>query len=95
MILFVIFQAQANRMITLIPNVLTLRTAGDPPKSIVPVSRLGMPNIDTSARALYMVFFGWWMSLVWMMLAWSISLTVIGIPISYRMYSVAPTIAHL
>jgi uncharacterized membrane protein YccF (DUF307 family) len=95
MILFVVFQSQANRMITMIPNVLTLRTAGDPPKSIVPVSRLGMPNVDTSTRALYMVFLGWWLSLVWMMLAWAISLTVIGIPISYRMYSVAPTIAHL
>jgi uncharacterized membrane protein YccF (DUF307 family) len=95
MLCLFVFQTQASRMITMIPNVLTLRTAADPPRSIVPVSRAGLPSGDGSGRLLYMIFFGWWVSLVWMLLAWSISLTVIGIPISYRMYSVAPTIAHL
>ncbi len=95
MLCLFVFQTQANRMITMIPNVLTLRTAADPPRSIVPVARAGLQSAESSARLLYVLFFGWWMSLVWMMLAWSLSLTVIGIPISYRMYSVAPTIAHL
>jgi uncharacterized membrane protein YccF (DUF307 family) len=42
-----------------------------------------------------MIFVGWWMSLAWMMLAWALSMTVIGIPVSYRMYALAPSIAHL
>jgi uncharacterized membrane protein YccF (DUF307 family) len=90
-----VFPRQANRMITTIPNVLTLRTAVDPPLSIVPYAGSGAPGTVSSARLLYMLFVGWWMSLAWMMIAWALSLTVVGIPVSYRMYAVAPTIAHL
>ncbi len=90
-----VFPTVANRMITTIPNVLTLRTESDPPRSIVPVSSAGPPDAIGSARLFYMLFVGWWLSCVWMMLAWALSVTVIGIPVSYRMYSVAPTIAHL
>ena len=95
MLCLFVFPAQANRMITMIPNVLTLRTAADPPRSVVPVSRFRSPGPLGSTRLFYMLFVGWWMSCVWMMLAWAISLTVVGIPLSYRMYAVAPTIAHL
>jgi uncharacterized membrane protein YccF (DUF307 family) len=95
MICLFVFPEAANRMITMIPNVLTLRTAPDPPRSIVPISYYQSPAALVPARLLYMLFVGWWMSLVWMMVAWSLSLTVVGIPISYRMYAVAPAIAHL
>ena len=95
MLCLFVFPAQANRMITMIPNVLTLRTAADPPRSVVPVSRFRSPGPLGSTRLFYMLFVGWWMSCVWMMLAWALSLTVVGIPLSYRMYAVAPTIAHL
>ena len=95
MLCLFVFPAQADRMITMIPNVLTLRTATDPPRSVVPVSRFRSPSPLASTRLFYMLFVGWWMSCVWMMLAWALSLTVVGIPLSYRMYAVAPTIAHL
>jgi hypothetical protein len=91
----VVFGAQANRMITMIPNVLTLRTAGHPPSSIVPSPRTAVSGLDGGARVAYWLLFGWWASLVWMIVAYGISMTGVGIPIGYRMFSVTPRIAHL
>jgi uncharacterized membrane protein YccF (DUF307 family) len=95
MLLLFVFGQTATRMVTLIPSVLTLRPADNPPRSILPVAPDYMSRIDPLARVVYALLVGWWASLTWMLVAYAISLTVIGIPISYRMYSVAPTIALL
>jgi uncharacterized membrane protein YccF (DUF307 family) len=91
----VVFGRQANRMITMIPNVLTLRTSNYPPRSIVPLQPSFMAPVYTPMRVAYTVLVGWWVCLVWMLVAYAVSLTVIGIPVGYRMFSVAPAIAHL
>jgi uncharacterized membrane protein YccF (DUF307 family) len=90
-----VFGQLANRMITYIPTVLTLRTSDNPPHSIIPAPQSLVPRRDVPVRLAYTVLVGWWASLVWMLLAYAISLTVVGIPISYRMFSVAPAVAHL
>jgi uncharacterized membrane protein YccF (DUF307 family) len=90
-----VFGQTATRMLTLIPSVLTLRPADNPPRSIIPVEPNYMSGISIASRVVYTVLVGWWASLIWMLAAYAISLTIIGIPIGYRMYSLAPTIALL
>lgn len=90
-----VFAPLANRMITYIPTVLTLRPSDNPPLSIIPAPRSLVLRQEAPFRLAYTVLVGWWASLVWVLLAYAISLTVVGIPISYRMYAVAPAVAHL
>ena len=88
----------AARMLDLAPTVLTLR----PPREAVARWRYremgagaAVPQHDPLLRALYFVFVGWWASLAWMMVAYLVSLTVIGMPAGYGMLELAPAVAHL
>lgn len=88
----------AARMLDLAPTVLTLRS----PRAAVDQSRyqgtgltLVVSQHEALLRALYFVFVGWWASLTWMMVAYLIALTVIGMPAGYRMLELAPAVAHL
>jgi len=88
----------AARMLDLAPTVLTLRS----PRAAVDHSRYqgtGSTTVvsqhEALLRALYFVFVGWWASLAWMMVAYLVSLTVIGMPAGYRMLELAPAVAHL
>lgn len=38
------------------------------------------------ARALYFLLVGWWFSAVWIVLAWFIAITVLGLPIAQWMF---------
>jgi uncharacterized membrane protein YccF (DUF307 family) len=91
----------ASRMLDLMPTVLTLRPVGDrfgrwqAQQGLLPVPYPGMPQHELPLRAAYFVFVGWWASLVWMILAYVISLTAVGLPLAYRMFASTPTVAHL
>lgn len=37
-------------------------------------------------RAVYLVAIGWWLSLLWMQLAWLAAATVIGLPLWWLMF---------
>ena len=95
MLCLFVFGQTATRMLTLIPSVLTLRPADNPPRSIIPLGPNYVTRVSPASRIAYVLLLGWWVSLIWMLAAYAISLTVVGIPISYRMYSVAPTVALL
>jgi len=90
-----VFGEQVNRMITLIPNVLTLRAADQPPRSIVPSPQSVVPRIRGGVQIAYRLLIGWWACLVWMLVAYALSMSVILKPVGYRMFSVTPVIAHL
>ena len=88
----------AARMLDLAPTVLTLRPPRDAmvrwhaqEAGLIPA----VPQHDTLVRALYFLFVGWWASLVWMIIAYVVSLTVVGMPAGYRMLELAPAVAHL
>jgi len=46
-------------------------------------------------RAIYFVLVGWWISLIWIMIAYILGLTIIGLPFSLMMYNILPQIITL
>jgi uncharacterized membrane protein YccF (DUF307 family) len=46
-------------------------------------------------RALWFVLIGWWASLLWMLLAWALSATLLLLPIGFWMFDRVPTITTL
>ena len=46
-------------------------------------------------RAIYFVLIGWWAALIWMIVAYLIWLTIIGIPIGIMMLNRLPEIYTL
>jgi uncharacterized membrane protein YccF (DUF307 family) len=46
-------------------------------------------------RALYFLLVGWWLSLLWLTLAWFASITLIGIPLAIWLYNRVPAITTL
>jgi uncharacterized membrane protein YccF (DUF307 family) len=53
------------------------------------------PQTSFGLRAIYFLLMGWWISLVWMELAWVAGVTIIGLPLSVAMFALTPTVATL
>jgi uncharacterized membrane protein YccF (DUF307 family) len=53
------------------------------------------PQTAFGLRAIYFLLMGWWISLVWMELAWVAGVTIIGLPLSVAMFAMTPTVATL
>jgi uncharacterized membrane protein YccF (DUF307 family) len=70
----------------------TVTTAGD-----VSTVRPGgsIPQHNLLLRALYFVLVGWWLSAVWMEVAYAICLTIIGLPIGFWMFDKVPALVSL
>jgi len=46
-------------------------------------------------RALWFVFVGWWLTGLWLSIAWLLNLTIIGIPLGIKMINVVPKVLSL
>jgi len=55
----------------------------------------GRSNLPFVARAIYFVLVGWWLSLLWVELAWLASALLIGLPLSFLMFERTSTVATL
>jgi ribosomal protein S27E len=77
-------------MLNQLPQVMTLRQQrhGLQP----PAARSNVPFV---ARAIYFVLVGWWLSFLWMELAWLASALLIGLPLSFLMFERTGTVATL
>lgn len=53
------------------------------------------PQLPFLIRALYFVLIGWWLSGTWMIVAYVLCLTVIGLPLSFLMFDVVPMVTTL
>jgi uncharacterized membrane protein YccF (DUF307 family) len=46
-------------------------------------------------RLLYLVFVGWWLSLLWLWVAFGFAATIIGVPIGFWMFNRFPAVIFL
>jgi uncharacterized membrane protein YccF (DUF307 family) len=54
-----------------------------------------VPQRNIVLRALYFVLIGWWLSAIWMELAYAVCLTIIGLPIGFWMFDKVPALVSL
>ena len=52
-------------------------------------------NTHLLLRALWFVFVGWWLGLVWTIMAWLFNLTLIGLPVGLAMLNAIPMVTSL
>jgi hypothetical protein len=77
-------------MLNQLPQVMTLRQQRRGLQ--LPARRSSVPFV---ARAIYFVLVGWWLSFLWVELAWLASALLIGLPLSFLMFERTSTIATL
>jgi uncharacterized membrane protein YccF (DUF307 family) len=84
-------------MLNNLPKVIALRDPSD-----VVVAKIGgrmvvreMPQTSLLVRALYFLLIGWWLSLLWIELAFAICLTIIGLPVGFWMFDQVPMMVSL
>lgn len=77
-------------MLSQLPQVMTLRQRRR--GLYLPAGGSGVPF---AARAIYFVLVGWWLSLLWIELAWLASALVIGLPLAFLMFERTGTVATL
>ncbi len=77
-------------MLNQLPQVMTLRQQRRGLQ--MPTGRSGVPFV---ARAIYFLLVGWWLSLLWVELAWLASALIFGLPLGFLMFGRAATVATL
>lgn len=88
-------------LINRLPTVLTLRprsvtwTLGQDAEGRTVISEWKRQQVAWYWRGLWFVVAGWWLSAIWMVVAWAIQFTIIGIPIALLMFNRTPFIASL
>ena len=55
----------------------------------------GAAEQPLALRAIWFLLIGWWASLIWSIIAWVFSLTLVLMPISFWMWNRVPTITTL
>jgi uncharacterized membrane protein YccF (DUF307 family) len=79
-------------MLSRLPQVMTLRSTPIPQRAPVGI---GQSTAHFAVRAVYFVLIGWWVSLLWMQVAWLIAATMIGLPLSFMMFERVATLTTL
>jgi uncharacterized membrane protein YccF (DUF307 family) len=54
-----------------------------------------LPQPPFVLRALYFLLVGWWLSALWLTLAWALSAIIIGLPIAFWMINRTPAVMTL
>ena len=89
-------------MINSIPQVMTLRPARrqatvEMHNGMPVVQSHPIPQANFLLRALYFIVVGWWLSLIWMILAWLLTGVTLGLglPLAFWMFDLVPTLTTL
>jgi uncharacterized membrane protein YccF (DUF307 family) len=84
-------------MLNRLPQVVTLKPSRDnlivtPSGRLVRMEARQRPFL---LRALYFVLIGWWFSAVWIVIAWALHATIIGMVIGFWMFDRVPAVITL
>jgi len=81
-------------MLNNVPQVIALRG-----RRVMQVDTTGRvsnaPELPRILRALYFLVIGWWLSAAWMIVAYALCMTIIGLPIGFLMFDLVPTLTTL
>ncbi|RIK42324.1 MAG: hypothetical protein DCC58_11190 [Chloroflexi bacterium] len=87
-------------MINKLPRIATLREPSS--KLVTTIDAAGVSVQESSLaqppfvlRALYFVLIGWWLSAIWLVVAWAASVSLIGLPLAIWMYNRVPAVTTL
>jgi uncharacterized membrane protein YccF (DUF307 family) len=75
-----------------VPLVLTLKPHRPRSADAVTAGREQAPIV---ARAAYFVLVGWWLGAIWIIAAYAVCVTIIGIPLGVMMFNAVPTVVTL
>jgi uncharacterized membrane protein YccF (DUF307 family) len=94
LMLSVIGMPIAAIMLNNVPQVVALRG-----KRIVEVTpdgrRRDAPEINILIRIVYFLLIGWWLSAIWLVVAYIFCLTIVLLPVGFLMFDLTPTIVTL
>lgn len=87
-------------MLNRVPKVLTLKPSKTTMSvttegAVTTISQVGIAQYRFWIRTIYFVLVGWWASLLWLVVAYLVSLTVLGIPVAFLMFDKSPFIITL
>ncbi|MFN4293592.1 MAG: YccF domain-containing protein [Thermoflexales bacterium] len=81
-------------MLNNVPQVMALRG-----RRLVQVSPDGRvsdaPQVNFFIRAIYFLLIGWWLSAIWMAVAYTLCMTIIGLPLGFWMFDLTPALVTL
>ena len=80
------------KIINRIPYLMALRES---PMIVSPLGTVEIRQRNIIIRALWFIFVGIWLSLFWMIIAYTLCLTIIGTPLGFWMFDKAPAILTL
>ena len=78
------------KVLNFVPTVLSLK---EPRSRTAPETARGQHSL--AVRAVYFVFVGWWLSLLWAELAAFLSITIVGLPLAYWLFNRLPYVTSL
>lgn len=84
-------------MLNRLPQVTTLQPQRDnlTVSATGEIYRADVPQHNFLVRALWFVFVGWWLSALWLTVAWALSAVIIGLPFSFWMFNRVPAVITL
>jgi len=88
-------------MLNRLPQVMTLKSTGSDvdvrlnTDGSVSARSTGPRQYNFFLRALYFLFFGWWVSGFWIVFAYFFIFTILGLPVGLMMLNVLPTVMTL
>ncbi len=81
-------------MLNNVPQVIALR--GRRLVQVSPDGRVSdVPQVNFFICAIYFLLIGWWLSAIWMVAAYALCMTIIGLPLGFWMFDLVPALVTL
>ena len=84
-------------MLNRLPQVVTLRPSRND-LVVMPTGRVierNVPQTPFLLRAIYFLLIGWWLSAIWIAIAWALNASIIGMVIGFWMFDRVPALITL